>query len=375
MKQTFIIKQKIINSLLASMQPICSKRTPLDSTTGIMFQIGLKEIILKSTDLEISLQYSAPIIDSNIGETITILVPGKRIFDLVKELDDDLFFIIKEKEISIQAGGAKVQLNIKDVEMFPDFPEKIENLLHLESSFVKNILDKINFIIPQNNPNSSLNGLYLEIGPDGLVATATDGHCLAQIKNDTYKLAQKKSWLIPRRAVLELKKILDSATDESIFLGTCGNQLVFSGESFNFFTKLLTDKFPQYEAILSKQDFQSAKIDRNNFIKTIRRSACLLSGHFIPTTFIFETDYVAVSLVNKEVGTFQDRLKIADYEGDVLQIRFYAPYLLSGLQNFTQNELQFYLKSFERPIIFETKENNVCFSYLVMPVSPTNNQN
>ena len=82
-----------------------------------------------------------------------------------------------------------------------------------------------------------------------------------------------------------MKKILDSATDESIFLGTCGNQLVFSGESFNFFTKLLTDKFPQYEAILSKQDFQSAKIDRNNFIKTIRRSACLLSGHFIPTTF------------------------------------------------------------------------------------------
>jgi len=69
MKQTFIIKQKTINNMLSFMQPICSKRTPLESTTGIMFQVGLKEIILKSTDLEISLQCSAIINDSTALQT------------------------------------------------------------------------------------------------------------------------------------------------------------------------------------------------------------------------------------------------------------------------------------------------------------------
>ena len=373
MKQTFIIKQKTINNMLSFMQPICSKRTPLESTTGIMFQVGLKELILKSTDLEISLQCSAIINDSTASENVSVLVPGKRIFDLVKELEDDLFFTIKAKDIIIQAGAAKVQLNIKDIEMFPEFPEKIENLLHLEASFLKNILDKINFIIPQSNPNGSLNGLYLEIDPEFITATATDGHCLAQIKSSKYTLSQKKSWLIPRRAVIEIKKILDNVADETIFLGTCGNQLVFSGESFNFFTKVLTDKYPQYESILNKKDFCFAKIDRHNFVKAVKRSACLLSGQFIPTTFNFNSTSVDISLVNKEVGTFQDHLKIDAYDGDDLQIRFYAPYLLAGLQNFNQNELQFYLHSSARPIIFENIENDIHFVYLVMPVSPTNN--
>lgn len=373
MKQSFVIKQKTINGMLASMQPICAKRTPLESTTGILFQIGLKEIVLKATDLEISLQYSAPVVESNVSETASILVPGKRIFDLVKELDEDLFFSIENEQITIQAGGAKVHLNIKDVEFFPEFPERIENLLHLEASFIKKMLDKVNFVIPQNNPNSSLNGLYLEIGPDGLTATATDGHCLAQVKTDLYTVNQKLSWLIPRRAVSELKKILDTAADETIFVGTCNNQLVFSGESFNFFTKLLNDKFPQYNSILNKEGFVPAKVDRNDFIRTVRRSACLLSGQFVPTTFVFEPASVGVSLVNKEVGTFQDRLEIVDYTGEPLQIRFYAPYLLSGLQNFSQTSLHFYLQSFAKPIIFQSQEDNMHFSYLVMPVSPTNN--
>jgi DNA polymerase III sliding clamp (beta) subunit (PCNA family) len=136
---------------------------------------------------------------------------------------------------------------------------------------------------------------------------------------------------------------------------------------------LLNDKFPQYNAILNKEGFVAAKVDRNSFVRTIRRSACLLSGQFLPTTFVFEDETVGVSLVNKEVGAFNDRIALTGYQGDMMQIRFYAPYLLGGLQNFNESELQFYLHNFAKPIIFESSEDNVLFSYLVMPVSPSNN--
>lgn len=373
MKQNFVIKQKLINGMLAAMQPICSKRTPLESTTGVLFEIGLKEVVLKATDMEISLQYSAPVIDCNVEEPVSILVPGKRIFDLVKELEDEIFFGINEEQLTVQAGGAKINLNLKDVEDFPEFPEVIENLLHIEASFIKKIIDKVNFIIPQSNPNHALNGLYLEIDETGIKATATDGHCLAQVKTQDYSVQQKISWLIPRRAISELKKILDNAPDETIFIGTCGNQLVFSGESFNFFTKLLNEKFPEYGPILNKEGFIPAKVDRASFVRTVKRSACLLSNQFVPTNFVFEDDSLAVSLVNKEVGAFQDRIELNGYTGEPLQIRFYAPYLLTGLQNFSNDYLNFYLQSFSKPIIFEGQEENLLYSYLVMPVSPANN--
>lgn len=358
-------------AILSSMQPICTKRTTLDATTYILFQVGHKELVLKSTDLEISLQSSYQLDDSTIEEPISYLVSGKRLFELVKELEDDIVFSLEDKQLVLQAGGVKVSLNIRDAQDFPPFPERIENLMQLDSSFLLAMLGKVGFLIPQNNSNPALNGLYLEIASTGLKMTTTDGHCLAQISTAKYTLEQEKKWLLPRRAIFEVKKLLESSEGAMIFLGLCGNQLVFSGESFNFFTKLLADPFPNYAMILSREGFKPARVDKSGFIKTLRRSACLLSGQFIATQFEFKDKEVSVLMQNKEVGKLAERLLLEDFEGDQMDVRFYAPYLLSGLQAFSDSALKFYLKNESKPIIFESQDEQSHMIYLVMPVSPT----
>jgi DNA polymerase-3 subunit beta len=233
------------------------------------------------------------------------------------------------------------------------------------------MLDKVAFLIPQNNANAALNGLLLEISDKDLKMTTTDGHCLAQVLSLKYTIQEAKKWLLPRRAIFEIKKILESGQEETVFLGVCGNQLVFSGSSFNFFTKLLVDPFPNYAAILDKKGFTPATLDRSDFVKTLRRSACLLSGQFIATKFAFDKAALNVSMLNKEVGKLEEALAIEGFEGDGIEIRFYAPYLLNGLQVFPESKSTFYLKNSSRPIIFESKEADLDMLYLVMPVSPT----
>jgi len=375
MAETFVVEQKPLLAILASMQPICSKRTTLDATSSILFNVGPKELILKSTDLEISLQSSYPIEESSLRETQSFLVNGKRLFDIVKELDGGITFTLKQSQLSLKAGPVNLSLNVKDAQEFPPFPERIENLMQLGSCFLLDLLDKVAFLIPQNNANPALNGLYLEINSDHFVMTTTDGHCLAQIETDRYKLETARNWLLPRRAVLELKKILESAPDELVFLGTCGNQLVFSGETFNFFTKLLVNPFPEYKGILDKKGFLPATIDRSSLVKTLRRSSCLLSGQFIATTFGFKENNVNVTIHNKEVGKLEENLMLGEFQGEGLDIRFYAPYLLSGLNVFSEDKVRFYLQSAAKPIIFETIEKDKFnLIYLVMPVSPTATQ-
>lgn len=353
------------------MQPICTKRTALDATSAILFQVGHKELVLKSTDLEISLQASYALKESDLQETQTFLVSGRRIFDLVKELDGDIEFNLTGNQVQLRAGSVLLSLNIKEAQEFPPFPERIENLMGIEAPFLLDMLNKVAFLIPQNNANPALNGLYLEIGTERLKMTTTDGHCLAQASTTKYTLEETKKWLLPRRAVFEVKKLLENSADATIFLGVCGNQIVFSGESFNFFSKLLVDPFPHYEAILDKQGFMPAIVDRTPLIKTLRRSACLLSGQFIATHFGFSSDELNVSMHNKEVGELKETLHLTDFEGSNLDVRFYAPYLLSGLQVFTDDKLTFHLKNSARPIIFETDVADCHMTYLVMPVSAT----
>ena len=370
MKTTFTVDQKSLMAVLSSMQPICTKRTTLDATTSIMFQVGYKELVLKATDLEISLQASYLLKQSSVEEQRSFLVSGKRIFDIVKELDGDIVFILEAHQLMVKAGKVNLALNIKDAQEFPPFPERIENLMQLDSAFLLDMLDKVSFLIPQNNANPALNGLYVEIGDSGMTMTSTDGHCLAQVKTEKYMLTEPKKWLLPRRAIFEVKKILESSEDAVIFLGVCGNQVVFSGDAFNFFTKLLSDTFPQYASILDRNEFLPACVDKGQFVKTLRRSSCLLSGQFLATKFGFAEQSLNVSMQNKEVGKLDEELALRDFKGAELDIRFYAPYLLNGLQVFQDDALTFYLKNSSKPIIFESLATEYRFLYLVMPVAP-----
>ncbi len=369
--EKFIVEQKPLLNILSSMQPICSKRTTLEATSYILFNVGPKELLLKSTDLEISLQSSYHLERSTFTESKSFLVNGKRLFDIVKELEDLITFTFSGSQLTITSGAVKLALNVKDAQEFPPFPERIENLMQLEAPFLLSLLEKVAFLIPQNNANPALNGLYLEISPAGLLLTTTDGHCLAQIQTSLYMLETKSCWLLPRRAVLELKKLLEGAATH-VFLGTCGNQLVFSGETFNFFTKVLSTPFPEYKPILERKGFVPARIDKSALIKTLRRSSCLLSGQFIATTFGFKTDAVDVSMHNKEVGKLEEKIQLKDFAGAELDVKFYAPYLLSGLNAFSSDNLTFYLASSAKPIIFEnTEDDKFNLTYLVMPVSST----
>jgi len=247
--------------------------------------------------------------------------------------------------------------------------------MQINSEFLLSLLDKVAFLIPQNNANPALNGLFLEVSKDGTLMTTTDGHCLAQIRTPKYTLENSQNWLLPRRAILELKKILEGSSEEQVFLGTCGNQLVFSGETFNFFTKLLANPFPEYRAILNKDGFKPATVDRSSLIKTLRRSMCLLSGQFIATSFEFKKKNVDVAMNNKEVGKLEERLPLAKFDGDDLDMKFYAPYLLSGLNAFTGADVTFYLYNSSKPIMFESEVNDKYhLTYLVMPVSPAATQ-
>ncbi|MFH1644092.1 MAG: DNA polymerase III subunit beta [bacterium] len=370
MKGKFSVEQKDLLSMLSSMQPICSKRTTLDVTETIFFQVAPKELTLKGTDLEISLQ-STLAIESDLLENISFLISGKRIFELIKEIDGTIEFIVKDNQLNLKAENVDLSLNIKNSQDFPPFPERIENLMEIDASFLLSLLNKVAFLIPQNNSNAALNGMLLEFKDGFMSFVATDGHCLAKVQTKKYSLPEDKKWLLPKRAVLEIKKLLEESEDENVFLGTCGNQLVFSGSNFNFFTKLISDPFPQYDPVMEKEGFIPAKLSRESFVRTLKRTSCLLAGQFVSTNFKFKQGIVDVSLHNKEVGKIDESLPLKDFKGEDVKSRFYSPYILNGLQIFPDENVQFFIKNDSKPIIFEANSDNYHLTFLVMPVSAT----
>jgi len=365
---SFLIDQKTVFSILSSMQPICNKRTSLESTECILFAITPRELTIKATDMEISLQATTEI-ESTVHDAVSFLVSGKRIFDIVKEMDGSINFIVQGNSLNLRSGGIDLSLNIKSAQDFPAFPERIENMMHIDAQFLVGLLNKVSFLIPSNNSNTALNGLLLEIDTKQMSMVATDGHSLARVTTPKYTLADKHSWLLPKRAIVELKKIIEVGETKQIFLGTCGSQLVFSGPNFNFFTKLIASAFPEYAPALDRQGFIPARLHRGDFSRTLKRTGCLLAGQFLSTTFLFAKEGLEVKLSNKEVGTLKEVLPITVFDGPMVESRFYSPYLLNGLQALSGDAVHFYIKNSIKPIIFDEANEEFSFTYLVMPVS------
>ena len=118
---------------------------------------------------------------------------GKRLFELVKELEGRIDCSIEDNQLRLSSGSIKVALNIKSAQDFPPFPERIENLMQMEATTLLAMLSKVSFLIPQNNANQALNGLFLEISATQMKMTTTDGHCLAQVSTKKYTLAESRS--------------------------------------------------------------------------------------------------------------------------------------------------------------------------------------
>lgn len=366
----FRIEKDTLFPILSSLQPLCAKRTTLDITNTVLFQVGNRELVLKGTDLEVSLQASCTINDSSCTTAETFLVSGRRIFESVKEIEGPIACSLEHNQLVLSAEGVTLRLNTQEARDFPVFPERIENLAHLDAHDLITLLDHVAFLIPQNNSNMALNGLFLEAGATGISMTATNGHCLARVATEKYKLEESRSWLIPRRAIFELKKLIENSGDKTIFLGTCDGHLVFSGDSFNFFTRLISQPFPEYRPVLARDDFFKGSVDRRGLVRALRRSACLLSGQFLATRFQFNPTEAHIAFSNSGVGMLEERLPLS-FEGNGLDMRFYAPYVLDGMEVFGDERVSFYLKNETRPVIFESVTDTYTMTYLVMPISPT----
>lgn len=368
MNYSFSLERDALLSHLSAMQPICSKRSPLDVTESILFQVSYKELILKATDLEISLQSSISI-ESTLAESRSFLISGRRIYEIVRELSGTLGFTFLDSGIQLTAGeGVSFTLAVREATDFPAFPERIENIMHCESPFLLSLFDKVGIVVPQNNANRALNGLLFEAGPNGISFVGTDGHSLAHVTTTHYTLPEAAQWLIPRRALLEVKKLLEQTTD-AIFIGTCSGQLVFSGAHFNFFTRLLNDPFPAYKGILAQSNFKKFRINKDAFVKALRRAGALLAGQFISSQFSFSQKGCELSLENKDIGSLQQHVALEAMDEFALDTAFFSPYILTGLLAITDDMVTCSIRDKRSPLVITSHGKDHEYTYVVMPVS------
>ncbi len=324
---------------------------------------------ITGTDLEVEL-ISNQTLPTKIEGSHTITVPGKKLLDICKALPENAMIELKKNkgQISLRCKQSKFTLSTLPAEDFPDTQKIQENIsFNIEQGQFKTILQRTSFAMAQHDVRYYLNGMLLEICPSEMRAIATDGHRLAlnrlAIKSD---VDHKVQCIIPRKAALELNRLLD-AIDDIIDVSIGNNFIRIKTPQWNFTSKLVEGRFPDYERVIPKKTTNTIYLDKEEFKNSLSRSAILCNEKFRGVRVLIHNNLLQITADNPEQEVAEEKLQVK-YDGDEMDIGFNVSYLLENLNTLKTAQVALKFTNANSSILLEEVEGHHDSIFVIMPM-------
>ena len=137
--------------------------------------------------------------------------------------------------------------------------------------------------------------------------------------------------LVPKKAMDELKSLLDSTDAETIEFAKDESTLFFRIGQRLLTSRQLTGQFPNFEAVLPKDNTKSVTCTAMNLGAAIARVAQFADERSRAVRLKLEKGEVKLSASSTETGESEDSIETG-YNGDPLTIGFNAQYIVDFLK-------------------------------------------
>lgn len=294
-----LIKKNILDSIVNNTKQYLDKKDLSSITSHILISAKDGILNIKATDQEIGLSYKVKNII--INEEGVATANGNKLSEIIRILKDgDIMLETVQNHLYIKQNNSKFKLPMQKAVDFPEFPS-IQNKkkLNINAGALSKSLRKILNSIESSNSKIELTGSYIDIKNDYINLVGTDGKRLSVYKLETKTDENSSNLIIPKKAIVEIQKLffedIEIYYDENIFIAVSQN--------FEFFTKLINGKYPDYNRILQNEMKVILHLNREKIldgIKTISVLSDTIKVTFSKEKIIFES----VNDDNSEAKTF-----------------------------------------------------------------------
>jgi len=366
-----ISKPDLLKELTAT-QGVVERKTTIPILSNFLFEASADKLTITATDLDLSLRTAAP---AKVKKEGSCTVPARKLYDYVRLLGDgDISLKLLDNHwVQIRSGRSNTKMVGMARANFPALPSfPAESAIHIPSQVLRNLITKTIFAISNEESRYTLNGALLVLKPESVTMVATDGHRLAHIEHSAFKfpVSGEMRVLVPKKAMAELSMLLsvsdapgvDFAKDESTLFFRVGGRLLTSRQ--------LTGQFPNYEAVLPRDNNKSVTVHSEELSAAIQRVAQFADERSNAIRMRLEEKELKVSSSNTETGESEDTIETA-YTGDAMSIGFNAQYLLEFLKVVNTGDVRFEFKDAQSAGQLcpdEPSESEYKYRYIVMPM-------
>ena len=360
-------KNEIVDALQMGAS-IAERRQTIPILANLRIVARDGKIEITATDLEIQIKTLTEV--KKVVEEGEITVSARKMSELCRSLPDKeaLEFDLNNGKLTVSSKNFHAEFATISALDFPELEIKEEtNSLSISSSALQRLLNKTAFCMASQDVRYYLNGLLVEYKGGEVNAVATDGHRLALATSPLDKTSpiDGERQILPRKAVLELSKILRQE-NEDIKITFGNSSLSIQDKNLDFSTKLIDGKFPDYEKVLPSGDPNSLEVSKESLQSALSRASVLSNEKYRGVRFALDKNTLKLTANNPEKESAEELLDV-NYNGNPMEIGFNIGYLLDVLGTIeTDNvELNFYG---EESSCLIREPGNQAEVYVIMPM-------
>lgn len=364
----FRIAADELKKALYRAQGIVERKTTMPILANVLLNATKTGLTVTAFDLDIGVVSEHP---AEVLKPGAVTVSAKYVFDIVQNLPEQQVTLkkLQNNYVEITSGSAHFKIVGMAPEEYPKLPrEENAPLVQVNGGLLLEMIKKTSFAISSDETRYILNGVFFEPKEAGkLRMVATDGHRLALIERELegdFKL--KSGVIIPRKGLLELKRLLDEAPDAECHLGFAENSALFKKPGLTMVMRLIDGQFPEYQRVIPKEGEKIVTVPKVRFLEGLKRIALLSADKSNAVKIGLAQNQLRITANNPDLGEAKDDLDVA-YRGPEITIGFNARYLIDVLSVLENDEVAFELGDEHSPGVLRGPGDK-SYTAVVMPM-------
>ena len=370
----FIVNSTALLRELQKLNGVISSNNTLPILDNFLFDINSNNMTIIASDLETTMM-STISVEADVDGKITI--PARILIDTLKTFSNQpLTFIVNTETFGIEMSSemGNYKLAGQNDNEFPKTPKlNGSSSTTIKGDILANAINKTLFASGNDELRPVMSGMFCELSTEQITFVATDAHKLVKHTRTDISSDKTASFILPKKPLTILKNNISD--DADIKLEFNDTNALFTFNNITIICRLIDGKYPNYEAVIPKENPNKLTIETASLLSSIKRVSIYANK---------TTHQIRLKIAGSELQITSEDLDFANkaeerlscqYEGTDMEIGFNSKFVIDMLNNIGAEQISLEMSAPNRAGIIlpldglEEGENTLM---LVMPVMLNN---
>ncbi|MDO4880504.1 MAG: DNA polymerase III subunit beta [Capnocytophaga sp.] len=366
----FIVSSSYLFKKLQTIGGVINSNNTMPILDNFLFELSKNKLTVSATDLETTIK---GVLDVESDSEGRIAVPYKFLVDTLKMLPDTaVTFIVNENNTAqIKTNNGEYSFSYYDATEFPSIvdipdPHKVSIMGDVLATAIQTTI----FATGNDDLRPIMNGVFFDFTENGLIFAATDAHKLVKYERRDIISPNRTEFVMPKKALNLLKGIL-AGSETDVVIEYNESNAKFSFDDMEYVCRLIDGKYPNYEAVIPKENPNKLIVNRQLLLSSTKRVSIFSNK---------STHQVRLKIVGNSIQIFAEDIEYSNkatetipcnYEGDDMEIGFNAKFFIEMMNNLSSDEVMLEMSYPNRPGILTPADGLDEGEKVYMLVMPT----